>query len=162
MNTNRCSGIIIFAAMIAVSTQKSYAQEHETKQLLRNAQREHFKTEMRPQKIEIKPLQHEVLKVSPFTKLPQKFDRIETLNSTPPETRVNLNISVTDQPNGNYDYSREHIKPIPDPRSKAQWIQYSSGSSKGFDADPVRAIQAIKARKRKEKVDRIKKAYGQE
>ncbi len=174
MNASNYTGAILLIAILAVSTGNMQAQQAEKdgfklklKQSLRDNLHE-LNPELKYQRIEPKPLKEEVLKVSPSTKLPTKFDRIETLNPSPPEERVHLNLNVTNLPNdqvskSSYDYSRGGVIPIPDPHSKSQWTQYSSGSgiTKGFDADPVRAIQNIKARKRKEKIDRIKKAYEQ-
>lgn len=136
---------------------------------------------------EQKPLQHEpqksiqlfphqnkeVLKVSPSTKLPTRFDRFQTLY--PPEDyEVNLSFSVTNQNNksqvdrSKIDYSKGKPDPVPDARSITQWAQNTRGDyGTGVaipvgDIDPVRAIQRYKARKRKEKVDMILKAYGQD
>lgn len=133
----------------------------------------------------------EVLKVSPATKLPTKYDKIQVLHP-PEEYEVHLNLNVTNigtrQLNrAKIDYSNGKFNAVPDARSITQWVQYTRGDYglgiyagegsadwvykvrklttppySGFDADPVRAIQSYKARKRKEKVDRIKKAYGQE
>lgn len=132
----------------------------------------------------------EVLKVSPATKLPTKYDKIQVLHP-PEEYEVHLNLNVTNigtrQLNrAKIDYSNGKFNAVPDARSITQWIQYTRGDYgtgisigegsaewlyklrkiippySGFDADPIRTIQNHKARKRKEKVDRIKKAYGQE
>lgn len=143
-----------------------------------------------PQTPQIHPLQNpEVLKVSPTTKLPTKFDRIQILH--PPEKyEIHLNLNVTNAgesqlDRATIDYSTGKFNAVPDARSITQWVQYTRGDyglgvyvgegsadwvykvSKfttppysGFDADPVRAIKSHKARKRKVKVDRIKKAYG--
>lgn len=84
------------------------------------------------------------------------------------------------------NYSDGKVHPIPDGASRLQWAQhtrndydlgiYTDESSaewlvrlrnritpryRNIDLDPVRTIQNIKARKRKEKVNKIKKAYGQ-
>ncbi len=144
------------------------------------------------QPIRILPRQNrEVLKVSPTTKLPTKFDRIQILY--PPEKyEIHLDLNVTNAGTSQLnrakiDYSSGKFNAVPDARSITQWVQYTRGDYglgiyagegsadwiykvrkittppySGFDADPVRAIQNYKARKRKEKVDRIKKAYGQE
>jgi len=133
----------------------------------------------------------EVLKVSPATKLPTKYDKIQVLHP-PEEYEVHLNLNVTNigtrQLNrAKIDYSNGKFNAVPDARSITQWVQYTRGDHglgiyagegsadwvykvrklttppySGFDADPVRAIQNYKVRRRKEKVDRIKKAYGQE
>ena len=144
------------------------------------------------QPIRILPQQNqEVLKVSPTTKLPTKYDRIQILH--PPEKyEIHLNLNVTNSgtrqlDRAKIDYSNGKFNAVPDARSITQWVQYTRGDHglgiyagegsadwvykvrklttppySDFDADPVRAIQNYKARKRKEKVDRIKKAYGQE
>ena len=148
--------------------------------------------ELLKESIKIRPQQNdEVLKVSPTTKLPTKFDRIEIMN--PPEKyEIHLNLNVTNTSTSQIDratidYSTGKYNAVPDARSITQWVQYTRGDYgtgfyigegsadwlyqlrkittppySGFDADPVRAIQNRKARKRKEKVDRIKKAYGQD
>ena len=145
----------------------------------------------RHQPIQMLPQQNqEVLKVSPPTKLPTKFDRIQILH--PPEKyEIHLNLNVTNAgtsqlDRAKIDYSNGKYNAVPDARSITQWVQYTRGDYglgvyagegpvdwiykfrniitppySGFDADPVRTIKNRKARKRKEKVDRIKKAYGQ-
>lgn len=146
-----------------------------------------------PQKsIQLRPNQNkEVLKVSPTTKLPTKFDRIQVLYEYK-DYKVELNLSYTNTSNnqlerGKIDYSDGKYHPVPDARSIVQWTQYARGdyglgvyvgddaadwlkkvrkyttpSYGGFDIDPVRAIQRHKARKRQEKVNRILKAYEQD
>ena len=145
------------------------------------------------QPIQILPQQNqEILKVSPTTKLPTKFDRIQLLNPIPPEQQIHINLNVTNvgtsqTDRGRIDYSTGKYNLVPNARSITQWVQYTRGDYgtgiyvgegsadwvykarklttppySGFDADPVRAIQNYKARKRKEKVDKIKKAYGQD
>jgi hypothetical protein len=133
----------------------------------------------------------EVLRVSPTTKLPTKFDGIQVPH--PPEKyEIHLNLNVTNAgrsglDRAKMDYSNGKFNAVPDARSIAQWVQYTRGDYglgiyagegsadwiykvrklttppySGFDADPVRVFQNHKARKRKEKVNRIKKAYGQD
>lgn len=109
----------------------------------------------------------EVLKISPTTKLPTKFDMIQILHP-PEEYEIHLDLNVTNVKRSpvtdKTDYSTGKFTPIPDARSISQWTQYTgqgAGASINVgDIDPVRAVQRHKARKRKEKVDRIKKAYG--
>ena len=118
----------------------------------------HYQPQQQP--IKILPRQNqEVLKVSPTTKLPTKFDMIQILHP-PEEYKIHLNLNVTNsipinqRPTGSvkYEFDGRQMQI----RSNAGEIVKPSGK----DLDPVRAIQNHKARKRKEKVDRIKKAYG--
>ncbi|MDO5664254.1 MAG: hypothetical protein Q4G63_03225 [Bacteroidia bacterium] len=113
------------------------------------------------QPIQILPQQNqEILKVSPTTKLPTKFDRMQILH--PPEKyEIHINFNVTNsmpinqRPAGSVKYEFD---------GKQMQIRSNAGEivkPSGKDLDPVRAIQNYKARKRKKKVDRIKKAYGQ-
>lgn len=129
--------------------------------------------QLRPS-LEIAPrYDKERLKISPTTKLPTKFDRIQLLH--PPEKyKIYINPTVTNP--GRYqsdkaaiDCSTGKYHAVPDAGSISQWIQYTGGnyatgssSGKGFDADPIRAVQNRKARKRKEAVRKIKKIYGQD
>ncbi|MDO5523142.1 MAG: hypothetical protein Q4G48_03750 [Bacteroidia bacterium] len=146
--------------------------------------------ELLRQSIKIRPQQNdEVLKISPTTKLPTKYDRIQVLHPAEEyEIHLNLNPTNVDKSQLNratIDYSTGKYNAVPDARSITQWAQYTRGdyglgvyadekspdwlrklskmtnpARSGFDIDPVRAIQNHKARKRKVKVDRIKKAYG--
>ncbi len=143
------------------------------------------------QPIQIRPQRNnpdEVLKVSPTTKLPTRFDRIEILHPLP-ETGLSINMKVTNldisqSGRSKIDYSTGKVHAIPDSRSISQWAQntrndyglglyvpdeapdwmkkirkFTNSNYQGFDADPVRAIQRHKARKRQEKVNKIIKAY---
>lgn len=173
--------LLCFVTTVFVSELKAQEFNDEMKKKLRQSL---GAPEQKPihhqQATQILPQQNqEVLKVSPTTKLPTKFDRIAILHPLPPEPKINIDLNVTNTGNSQsdrarIDYSNGKFNPVPDTRSVTQWIQYTRGDygvgiytgeskgSAGFDADPVRAIQNYKARKRKEKVDRIKKAYGQE
>ncbi len=179
---------------IATTLSKSYAQEFndELKKKLRQSldvpdrQPPH-----RHQAINITPKENqEVLKVSPTTKLPTKFDRIELLEPIPPEQRVHIELEVTNIDTKSQlarsaiNYSNGRVHAIPDARSISQSAQYTRNDyGVGFyadedspdwlrklrnkhtpqyrdiDLDPVRYFQRLKAKKRKEQVDRIKKVY---
>ncbi len=186
-----------FSSTLFVSKLKAQEFNDEMKKKLRQSL---LVPEMKPQQhqpeqlsIQISPIQNqEVLKVSPTTKLPTKFDRIVTLNPLPPEAKISIELNVTNLgknqlERSQIDYSSGKYNAVPDARSITQWVQYTRGDYglgiyagegsadwvykvrklttppySGFDVDPIRAIQRYKARKRKEKVDRIKKAYGQD
>lgn len=79
----------------------------------------------------------DILTVSPTTRLPTRLDRFINIDKLK-NKEININPLVT---------NAETYKTIP-------------ANSGGHDFDPVRAIQSYKARKRKEKVDKIVKAYA--
>lgn len=142
--------------------------------------------------VQIRPQQSnpdDVLKVSPTTKLPTRFDRIEILHPLPPEAELSISLDVTNigtsqADRSKIDYSTGKVQAVPDARSITQWVQntrndYGVGihlegdapewlkkiakfinpNTKGIDIDPVRAVQRHKAKKRQEKVNNIIKAY---
>lgn len=111
--------------------------------------------------VELQPLQKqdEVLKVSPTTKLPTRFDRFELLQPISPEKQVHINLNVTNALPLNVR-SPGSVTPVFD--GKQIHIRSNAGEvvkPSGRDLDPVRAIQRHKARKRQEKVNKIIKAY---
>ena len=140
-----------------------------------------------PHKIE--QYESDVLKVGPMTKLPTRFDRIRMLNPVPSELKINIEMKVTNSKvglvNKTFDYSTGKLKLVPDSRSIYQWTNYTGMGGgivetvngiinsnkkknnpnyrdKGFDIDPVRAFQARKQAIRQEKIDKIKRIYGQD
>ena len=95
---------------------------------------------------------------------------------------TNSKIGLVDK---GFDYSTGKLKLVPDARSIYQWTNYtgmgggivetvngiinsnkkksdSNYRNKGFDIDPVRAYQARKQAIRQEKIDKIKRIYGQD
>jgi hypothetical protein len=79
--------------------------------------------------------QREVLRVSPTTTLPTKYDRIQTLYQ-PEQFRVNLNLNYTNEDRSavarsRIDYATGKYNPIPDSRSTAQRAQFSGFSGLG-------------------------------
>lgn len=128
---------------------------------------------MKHQPLQIQQYEKEVLKISPDTKLPTIFNRIELLKPVMPEKEIHIEMEVTNLEKSQVekskiDYSKGKLNAIPDARSIQQWIQYTGGSSgtgasfNNLDLDPIRAIQRHNAKQRKKKVDKILKAYGQE
>ncbi len=99
----------------------------------------------------------EVLKVSPFTRLPTKFDRIQVLY--PPE-EYTIHWSVT-TPNGTPINQRPAGSVRYEFVGKSMQIISTGGElvvPSGHDFDPVRAG----IRKRQKRTDRIMKAYMQQ
>ena len=173
MDTQNSISVLLLIVILAITTKQSYAQQtnDEFKLKLKQSLKTddiNLKPELKYQQIEIEKSHKEVLKVSPTTKLPTKFDRIQVLYP-PDKYEINLDLSginlkknlATNQ----IDYSTGKYNAVPDARSISQWTQYSgqgAGASVNVgDLDPVRAVNRYKARKRKVKVDRIKKVYGQ-
>ncbi|MDR0334111.1 MAG: hypothetical protein LBI15_11715 [Dysgonamonadaceae bacterium] len=79
--------------------------------------------------------QQEMLRVSPTTVLPTKYDRIQTLYQ-PEQFRVNLNLNYTNEDRSavarsRIDYATGKYNPIPDSRSTAQRAQFSGFSGLG-------------------------------
>lgn len=152
-----------------------------------------IKSELKYQPYRIKQSDSEVLKVSPNTKLPTQFDRVELNDPVPPIEKLHIDFTVTnvDQTTqvgrSTIDYSDGKVHAIPDARSISQSVQYvrndyglgiyaddsyadwivelrnkTTPKYRDIDLDPVRYFQRLKAAKRKEKVDKIKKVYNQE
>lgn len=97
----------------------------------------------------------EILKVSPFTKLPTKADRIKTLHS-PEEYKIHIDVNVTNsipinqRPAGSvkYEYVGKNLQIIP---TGGQIVKPS-----GLDFDPIRN----RNRKKHARTDRLVKAYN--
>lgn len=125
-----------------------------------------------PQKpIQLLPNQKdEVLKVSPTTKLPTKFDRFILLNPVSPEEQINLhtdwkNINpeethILNELFGEGTYDPDIWDDAPRSVKKVKKILGIIFGGDGFEADPVRAYQARKAAKRQIKVNNVLNAYG--
>lgn len=160
---------------------------------LRPPEKVDIKPELKYQPYQIKQSDSEVLKVSPTTKLPTQFDRVELEEPIPPVEKLQIDLTVTNVDNTSQpgraaiDYSDGKVHAIPDVRSISQSIQYvrsdyglgiyaddsyadwikklrkkTTPKYRDLDLDPVRYFQRLKAAKRKEKVDKIKKVYNQE
>ena len=123
--------------ILIVSTTKAQDMKDEFKrqlrQTLQNSDLKHSEQIYQPYTLDAQKNQ-EVLKVSPTTRLPTRLDRFINMERYEPE-KVNININTT---------NRAPVTTRPS----------------GMDFDPVRAILNYKARKRKEKVDRIVRAYS--
>lgn len=158
--------ILIFASENVCAQQTNDEFKLKLKQSLKTKDID-LKPELKYQPFDVKQDDGEVLKVSLTTKLPTKFDRIQLLHPDYPEIHLDLNVTNLEKnlATDKTDYSNGKLVPVPDARSISQFTQYTGQGAGGLvtgDFDPVRAIQNYKAKKRKEKVDKIKKAYGQE
>lgn len=128
-------------------------------------QHQQLPSQMRPHRQE----QPEVLRVSPTTRLPTRFDRIQTLR-TPEELVPTINFDALREVRSQVDesvvdYSTGTFNPPLDPRSIAQFAQGGIGADRilggsgvvidGLDFDPVRAIQARQHRRRQARLDAL-------
>lgn len=190
---------ILFVAFFSVLTTDLQAQ-HTNDDFKRNLRKSlqppeklEIKSELKYQPYKIEQNNSEVLKVSPTTKLPTQFDRVELEEPIPPIEKLQIDLTVTNVDNTSQpgraaiDYSDGKVHAIPDSRSISQSVQnvrndyglgiYADDSYadwikklrnkttpkyRDLDLDPVRYFQRLKAAKRKEKVDKIKKVYNQE
>ncbi|MDD2244010.1 MAG: hypothetical protein VB024_05145 [Dysgonamonadaceae bacterium] len=83
--------------------------------------------------LQIRPLneESEVLKVSPTTKLPTRYDKIQTINQVSPEEIVDIELNYTNKDyksqlaRTSIDYSDGKVQAIPDARSITQSAQYT-------------------------------------
>ena len=117
----------------------------------------------KPQTIE--QYDSDVLKISPTTKLPTKYDKLLSL---PLPLKPNIEMNVTNRETGpladKIDYSTKKLLPDAVPSSLHSKIIRPIGPSVtigDLDLDPVRAIQAYKRQKRQKKIDKIKQAYDE-
>ncbi len=128
------------------------------------------------------------LTVSPNTKLPTKFDRIIIHDPALWKEKVKINLNVTNRDisqNGRskIDYSNGKVHAIPDARSITQFCQHTTGDPLGvyadsdsppwlkflrnhsnpqyqdIDLDPIRTLERHRAKKRKQKWEKIFKHY---
>lgn len=203
MKNHRATYSIILIVTLAAVAQQVRAQQtgDDFKRQLKKSLGSSSALEMKPEFKYQNPQQtqqynSDVLKVSPTTKLPTKYDRVVTNEPVSPEEIAKLEKDIEEQAfevkdpsqpaRAAINYSDGKVHEVPDARSKLQWAQhtrndydlgiYTDESSpewlvklrntitpkyRNIDLDPVRTIQNMKARKRKEKVDKIKQAYGQ-
>ena len=129
---------ILFISIVSTTKAQDMRGEFkkQLRQTLQNSDLKHSEQIYQPYTLDAQKNQ-EVLKVSPTTRLPTRLDRFINIEKMK-YNEVNINPLVTNS---------EIYKTI-------------LARTSGADFDPVRAIQNYKARKRKEKVDRIVKAYS--
>ena len=129
---------ILFISIVSTTKAQDMRGEFkkQLRQTLQNSDLKHSEQIYQPYTLDAQKIQ-EVLNVSPTTILPTRLDRFINIEKMK-YNEVNINPLVTNS---------EIYKTIP-------------ARTSGADFDPVRAIQNYKARKRKEKVDRIVKAYS--
>ena len=126
---------ILFISVASITKAQDMKDEfkRQLRQSLLNSEMKHSNQMHQPFMLDAQK-NHNVLKVSPTTRLPTRLDRFIRIKEIEVE-KVNININTT---------NRAPITTRPS----------------GMDFDPVRAIQNYKARKRQEKVDRIVKVYS--
>lgn len=107
---------------------------------------------------ELKQDPGEVLKVSPFTRLPTKYDRLMPPYQ-PEKLEVKMHIIPTNAPPIN-------VRPAGSTKfmheSGKMWVQPTGGevvNPSGMDFDPVRAIRNYRLEKRRKKLKQILDAY---
>ncbi len=126
---------ILFISIASTTNAQDMKDEFkkQLRQSLQNSDLKHSEQMHQPYTLDAQKNQ-EVLKVSPTIRLPTRLDRFINMKQYEPEN-VNINLNTT---------NRAPVTTQPS----------------GMDFDPVRAILNYKARKRKEKVDRIVRAYS--
>lgn len=137
------------------------------KQLKQNIRKEiEFENQLKYKIIApVRNKEDQILSVSPNTKLPGRYDKFFDI---PPMLISNISMVVTNSKKnilGENDYTVGKVLEVPNSQSIMQSAHYTKGTGASIevgDIDPVRAYQRYKARKRKAKVNRIKRAYGQE
>lgn len=142
--------------------------------------------------LEIEQNPTEKLQVSPTTQLPSIYNHLkgeysDMVQRFKPDFTVTGKDLTSHLARSAIDYSDGKVHAIPDARSITQMTNYTRNDFglgfyadedspewmkklrniltpqyRNIDLDPVRTIQAIKARKRKEAVDKILKAYKME
>ena len=164
VNLHRITYIFFLSVLFISLPNTTKAQElkdelkKQLKQSLLNSDMKHSEQMYQPNKINFQNDQ-EVLKVSPTTKLPTRLDRFRIINNLK-DNEIKINLKVTNalpinvRPRGSVKYEFDGGKM--NIRSNAGEVVKPSG----IDLDPARAFQSAKARKRKEKVDKIVKAYA--
>jgi hypothetical protein len=125
-----------------------------------------FKPELKYQPQQVEQYNDDVLKVSPTTKLPTKYDDLLSAPLPPDTLRVKIDMpDLKPKPLlDKIDYSNKKMLPDAVPSSLQSKILRPIGPSISIpvgDLDPVRAIQAYKRAKRQKKIDRIKKVYSE-
>ncbi|MDR1517282.1 MAG: hypothetical protein LBS52_04160 [Dysgonamonadaceae bacterium] len=195
MDNYKSTTIVLLMAIAIFSSQEMMSQQtgDDLKMKLRQSLKSDFpnlKPELKYQPQQIETDNDKVLKVSPTTKLPTKYDDLLNIPLPPELKEIKINMNVTNRNvgpvNKKFDYSTGKLNLIPDARSTYQFV--NSGTSSGYtdggagssiggvsiggtssgagfsisgDLDPVRAIQQYKRAKRQKKINRIKQAYGQ-
>lgn len=136
MNNHTSLYCFVLVATLFLVAENTHAQSinDEFKQKLKQSLKSndpHLKPELKHQPFQVQQDQKDVLKVSPTTKLPSQFDKIELLEPLVPEQRIHINLNVTNidtesqLARSSIDYSTGKVHEIPDSRSKLQWMQYT-------------------------------------
>jgi hypothetical protein len=172
-----CFLLIVLLASIAL---KLNAQDF-NEEFRRRLRQEMIQPEIRPLPQQQQPTfnrplpqqqqQQEILRVSPTTRLPTRYDRIQTIHQ-PEQFRVNINLNYTNEDRSQVarsriDYATGSFNPIPDSRSIAQQAQNGIGASRGIGGgsinvgtlDPVRAINNRRAGRRAARLDTILREF---
>lgn len=172
MDDHNFAYVFVLVTIFILSTKEAAAQQtgDDFKMKLRQSLKSNLpggslKPDLKFQPQQIEQYEKDVLKVGPTTKLPTKYDGLLNL-PLPPEPNIEMNVTnrnsgpVTDK----IDYSTKKLLPDAVPSSLQSKIHRPIGPNVSIevgDFDPVRAIQAYKRAKRQEKINKIKKAYGQ-
>jgi hypothetical protein len=142
---NNCITNSLFLAIILICIASKLNAQDFNEEFRRRLRQEMIQPEIRPLPQQQQPAfnrplpyqqpQQEVLKVSPTTVLPTKYNRIQTLHQ-PEQFRVNLNLNYTNEDRSavarsRIDYATGKYNPIPDSRSTAQRAQFSGFSGLG-------------------------------
>jgi hypothetical protein len=129
-------GCFLLMALFASVALKLNAQDF-NEEFRRRLRQEMIQPEIRPlpqqqqptfnRPLPQQPQQQEVLRVSPTTTLPTKYDRVQTVHQ-PEQFRVNINLNYTNEDRSQVarsriDYSTGTHNPIPNIRSTAQFVQ---------------------------------------
>jgi hypothetical protein len=138
MNSRYAAFNVSLLIVLCCTVGKTYAQQTNDDfklQLKKSLNMKGAKPELMPmpknQQLQIKPNKQndEVLEVSPTTKLPSKYDRIQTLNPVSPEERVKIEMSYTNKDynsqlaRSSIDYSDGKVHAVPDARDIHQFTQ---------------------------------------
>ena len=151
---------VLFISMASITKAQEMRDEFKKKlrESLLHPDIQHSQQKHQPGQIDFHQNQ-EVLRVSPTTKLPTRFDRFRIINKLE-QKQIKIDLNVTNslpinvRPSGSVKYEFDGGKM--QIRSNAGEVVNPSGQ----DFDPVRGFQRYNAKKRKEKVDKIVRAYG--
>ena len=95
------------------------------------ADNQSVESELKYQLFQVRQNSNDVLQVSPTTKLPSKFDKIELNEPILPIDRIHLDLNVTNinsesqLERSSIDYSDGKVHEIPDARSVSQSVQHT-------------------------------------
>lgn len=120
-----------------------------------------IKSELKYQPFQVQQNNTEILEVSPTTKLPTRYDKVELHELIPPIEKLQIDLNVTNVDNRSQlgrsaiDYSDGKVHAIPDARSISQSVQHTRNDyGLGFYADDSSAEWLIKLRNRTSRVHR--------